>query len=1723
MMSSEDRNAKVVITADTKQYNQNIKAASAETAKLEKSIAGLTSKLDGLLKRTGKKMMLIGAADLAALTAASTVAATLEKQMSDMEAAAVNMKGALDMGSVKDNIRSLSREFPVARGEIVQLETAITKMGLSATNQVNSMTRAFIQLGGATGESSIGLAQGQIGLSRQMGTLTQNPRTMARQNDATTVLAAQGGVSATDMLSFSQSIAPVAAMSGMSENQVKGVSTAFLRAGANGTYAANVFSQITNDLVRMQQTNSPDIQKYANILGVSQKEISGMNPVDVLDRMTKQTAAGGNMRTLDYLGIDSIRAQKALQGLAGEGGVQKWIDVANEASANDKNETAEAAEVAFTGFFDSMEQLRNRFTDFTQAIGEPILKPLTWLANGLNALMGAVQPLTNVISSIAGIGGGLGGVGLLAGGAALKSWAGISTPVIGKRVLSSTFGESLRFGLSHGSMRAAGLTPNDAVASRMVPGTPGGFGWFNRGVYGATGHVGGMFPGVYDPSGKRVGFGNPFRTAINMGLMGAGNLATGSMGMGGLTDHYKKGSLASGHDRIGYAGRGRGFFSSFGASLKNGPMHEIIGDRPGKPLVTPSTNIADAKANAGPLEQLRIKMAEIMASLKTAVDTAITSLARFAKSLNATVGSKVSNLASNANAKTTKEFADSLKNGTAIAVVDNKTMTEHVGVVSAESKVRKTSTREIASSTPVMKMLRKQMTDTGMSFYQLAAAATRTARSLAGTAAGGAVRGAGAAAGGLMSMMGMHPGLMAGLAAAYVGVTAYSGNQDLEKKLSDIAATASDSSNGLRVYNEALGLSTEALIGFTGALKQAPGNAKQALDPNALRQIAIESPEYTNSGVSEMTADQARGWISGLGAMTPDQMQAVGADIVRKFGMTPDSRSLLDTLQNQKSGQSQYNAAGYSSSFDQVGKLNQATDFEGVGAWDNLFRANAGVTNQGYLEKLLADGSPIRSITDTAFQQAAGNINYVSSNLTTGKGDKADSRMNMATALNEYTSVVASSLEGVSNNAGSKSDLENASAVASATKALQLLGMNPDEINQKVEDLGIKGMDFAGQSEQQRKDWVWQNVIAPNIPEAGQFGGMEGVESEAGGPATSRRQYTAQAEQTMNSLTKVSKDFKEFTEKWGDNGLFAKAAMNEDPKTGAKSIEMLKKIAENTSGSFGEGEAKLRTLGAYDATMQPYTDAAIAEMRAKRTRELSGANQAVQGGVMLDDLQGAISGFTNKNESIAALKESKSAAEEWIAGWYAKLKEYNKMMAREEIDYNINRARSNEDYNRQIAYSQEDFYRGQRYQKQDFHRSMLRQEEDYQVQLTRMVEDASRTMYDPFSRVMSQGARSGGSQLFNLKEQNELIKAQREGIDKLKEMGLSQAAIDDLGLMDPGKAQQVAYWADGGIDKKEIAGTNKAIGRRRDLTEDMVLSDDNQGFRRQEEDRTKMIDRTVKDFHRGMRRSTEEFMRQMERGEKDYRRSLNRMDADRERNLERAKKDMLGFLKDSQKTVEEQAAYVNKILGKMHNRVADAMINIVDKMIVAIQKAEALTAGSGKKSKKGAIPSALDGIVTTDDLGIPRKEGRTKGDYNGSDGGAKRNAPIGDWLEEMGKKDIIEWLSERFSGSGATWAEGGIVTKPTYGVVGEAGYAEAIIPLNSRGAKFMADSLAMMHTKGKNMSYGEASSAMNVYNNSTNFNGEIRIEAQDPNEMTRKLKHKARMNALRGGKESIYA
>jgi TP901 family phage tail tape measure protein len=470
MRQDDQREVTVALNADTSKYTKGLKEANAETTKLSKAVSVLSEKTDGLVKNSSKKLILFGTGQLAALSGMSTIAATLEKQMADINTQASIVGKSMDADKIKDNIKSLSTQIPLARHEIVAMSNAITNMGVTSTRQINDLTKSFLQLGAATGEPAAAVGAGMIQLQRQMGTFSQNTQVTSNMNDSLTALSLQGGTPAADILGFSGQIAPSARVAGMSQQSVMGISTAFTRAGEDGRYAVSMLNSLNNDLTMMKATNSPELTRYAHTLGVSVNDLKEMSPEQIFSQLlsTVQTQGGAQgLQTLSLLGLgDNPRAVKAIQAVANAGGIDKWIGVSNEKYGS--GETEKAAGESWSGFFDSLTVLRNQFTQLGQQLGETILPILTKMASAASSFLEAIKPLTDMIMTVVGtLSGGI-GTALIGAGVAGRLWAAASTPSIIKRGISGTSVQAFRYGKMRGSREALSRLPIETLSRSIV-------------------------------------------------------------------------------------------------------------------------------------------------------------------------------------------------------------------------------------------------------------------------------------------------------------------------------------------------------------------------------------------------------------------------------------------------------------------------------------------------------------------------------------------------------------------------------------------------------------------------------------------------------------------------------------------------------------------------------------------------------------------------------------------------------------------------------------------------------------------------------------------------------------------------------------------------------------------------------------------------------------------------------------------------------------------------------------------------------------------------------------------------------------------------------------------------------------------------------------------------------------------------------------------------------
>lgn len=447
MPGADTRNAQVNLTANVGDYSQQMNAAAGSTNQAASALDRLDSKLDDLSKKAGRKLFNLSRDDFAALAGATADAATFQKQLSTLNATAV-ITGTSFKG-IKSGIESAFQAFPTARGQVIALAETISDLGITAPRDIGTLVATFIKLGAATGEGIQPLAQGLVQLSRLMG--TTNAQQIGNYANSLLTVSKSSGVSATGVLSFAQSIAPMARQAGIGEAAVLGISAAFSKAGADGYVAANTFNSIVSDITNLTQSGSPDLAKYANLIGVTVQQFKGMDKTtaltDIFNTISKQGPAAIN--TLNRLGIDGTRAQSAIAAVVQSGGLQSAIATASASSGDQKNLTKGSA-AAFNNLSDGLARLRNEFVEFGSMIGTTFLTPITKMVDAM-AMAGSrlndfLRPFAPIIAGLAGVAGGLAAVS----GAALSVSAIIGAVGLAKLGINSGPVRAMREGMQVG-------------------------------------------------------------------------------------------------------------------------------------------------------------------------------------------------------------------------------------------------------------------------------------------------------------------------------------------------------------------------------------------------------------------------------------------------------------------------------------------------------------------------------------------------------------------------------------------------------------------------------------------------------------------------------------------------------------------------------------------------------------------------------------------------------------------------------------------------------------------------------------------------------------------------------------------------------------------------------------------------------------------------------------------------------------------------------------------------------------------------------------------------------------------------------------------------------------------------------------------------------------------------------------------------------------------------
>lgn len=1551
----DDRQAKIVISADTSNYTSSVNESYEATNRLNTSLAQTQKSMDSIVARAGKKLALFGAADLTALSSAVTVAATLDKQMSTLNATAVNLgktTAKTFKTDMRDGIRAISREIPVARGEIVQLATTITKMGQTSGKTITALTKSFAEMGAATGDSPFALAQSQLGLSRTMGTFTgapgtNGPKIVQNFNDSVTSLAAQGGVNAQSILDFAQMLAPTARMANISQTDLLGISTAFNRSGADGTYAANTFNQLVTDLTERRITGDPRLRTFQNQLGLSDKELKNADPVEIFSKLVGTVGQQGErgVVTLDALGLGGIRNRRSIQSLAAEGNVDKYIDIAREEYGS--GSTKRGADEAFGGLFDSMEKVKNNFLDLGQAVGQELLpvvdKFAKMFASVTEKVVGALQPLLKLTAPLmTGVGGAA-----LAGAGMLGVWAKMGPIAMARWGMNTRPGLGLKEGFRMGKVGGdlSRMSPEQiAYATAISKGSDGPIGPVSRLGYAAGGYLGAARAWMNQVSGGQGGF-------LRQGVAGIG--AVGRWLGDQTRQFYYQSTAESGYAKLRPDQGRRGFLASFGGALRGGVADTAFGR-------VNAEDLAKTRAyNAGPglWTAVRTNMADAanaktMKVMATEAGRAAVSLGKVAWSANRAAMSLTGSIAGLAVRGTGRGLAAigggimNLAGGPTGLAIMGTLAAGYAGKSLYDSQKRKE-----------INLAEDENISQGMTAYNeklgIATTALTTFKDALDAATGNLNKKTTFA--GISKDTSLKQEAQKEKEYTDKGASTLNNDADAQAWLRSKGKITTDQYREMAIdlyrrQEEGANINVEQVLknynryrksgkidlgpggeSLQGAMLQAPSEGglwdqfyRQILGPmgaNAFQPTMVgvrrsQMNLYDTEGMRQATQSEV------------NRTQNLMSQAQNKYGGTKKGAIEVD---RQVRGDAYATLARLAASGTPEGlkaaqmyadALRATGDFKGAKEFDFATLETQGKTAEE-IAKELVDKRVIGKL----------DMNYVQSFIESNvKSVIGESGLSVATrtflgnkdfkgipGFKEYAKETGESdllarAELRSNDPNLQwraiQKQRKAASNASGGNLLQNDVLYDTTLAQYVE--GPRADAARAAQELDRKERAFQTQFLNRPSQVGQAISewqttMKSPDSTTG---IGQKRFAAaeNAKQAIADLYMTLQQYDRQMEREEEDFYQNRAWSMEDFYRGRRQSTE----AYHRQMAYSEQEFNIQRKRSNDEYQR-----SVRRSTADHHRELLREEKSYE-----MQRQWSISDY-NRSKSRSEFDYQRQVRLQWrdfnISRQRAE-EDYAKQRKRSDFDFNLSRQRgyrdfgismqrSQDDYQRQLLYGEQDYQKSRQRATDDFNlslsrsyedynKSRIREEEDHNIQLIRMSKDAAKQFYDPWLRVQSQATAGVDTFVENLRDQTERIQRQFENLKKLRSRGLSQDAIDMFGLSDPTKAQQLQRLTVEMTDK-QIAEINRLTKEREKSTQKLTQSDFSEQFRRMEEDRQKSLKRGEEDFKLSVERSIADFKKSMTRMAEDYNLSLIRSAEQFTLSQERAVEDFNKSMKDS--------------------------------------------------------------------------------------------------------------------------------------------------------------------------------------------------------------------------------
>ena len=1456
--------------AVTRQYSEVVDGIPAVATKMTSALVGAANKMTGFN---------------AVNTLAVDTAASYQKALSGIEAGA--SASGRSFTALEKTTKQFGRNFSGGMGQAIQVVETLQKQGIKSEKQIDTLGKAWIKLGAATGSNAAQIGADFTQLSRSMGNGISQ---FTKLSDSLVTTTAKIGGSADSVVSFSKALAPVAATIGINQTAVMGLSAAMSSLGEDGYRSANVLNKVMLDMNRAVRDGGPELKAYADVMGTTSEKLRDLMKQDPTEFMTRFAEslgkAGPQMsRQLEMLGFDSVRDTRSLAALTRSGNLREAIDTAQKSYGD--GSTERAASKALEGVTDQADKLKESMTQVVVNMGRPLLGVAANQLGVANTIAGGVASATEgkvpqVLTGVAGAAGAVGSIGMNA--LTLASFYALAK--IGGKKLGES--DTVQEGRRALVQRSQGMPVAPATTAM------GRFGQVIGGAVGST---------LMTPSGIPMTAGERFASgARTMLRTGAGVAAFG------LNSTY--GNLfrsAQGLDPI------RGVaYNNFRDSVKAAGAQFKTGDMRGALQTVAMSGGRSLGSLADPTQ--RVTLPQAIGS--TAVGAT--------KMIGGGIGLAASSIG---------RVATSIMNPYMMGIM----AAAGTGMYAA-SQIKESDSRVQRVATAGQ--------DLNSSFNSFAAAMGMASRGLESFSAT-ALKSAGDVAksnttnreattidpseSAASNAAGYEPqkrsdraegtNLAAGTAIATLGFTAKP--DEIAAYVNDLASSKSmgtfEAQNVADVLSEVYG----------------DGNTRPNTEMGyTLMQDAVRANGGTVLGLNgRVTESQAE---IGVGMTQAAQAQAVKAG--KLFGgevsvySPKDGSKLSATYADVVAGSEakQIYDAAYAQGLDGEGDKSTAaitgqtvSDLIGINEADAY---NAGLptqaTSRGAAYGLLReDKQTFEEFLGRAAQ--GGNTNSARTLALINEGYITESGANYSkfsptTPDNEKAArALDKSFVLTSKAAGKLSDsLYEAEAAGRALKkpmeeltSLDMEGMSAagrdinayrmDRTETSRRDAGMSVLDAAlansgGSQGEAAVSIRLQQAMATNDDlknvlgsalslqeprRAAQEAGRTQMQSLRSSASSAYSTYGMQYTPSNTELNDILAAQEAGRYQWQEATRADAIGMNRSSGSMQTSINAMQRQTGVTIGMINRDTATGERYGREDFARQQELSKFERDKTIKRSNRDFGTQRA-----RAATEYGKQEQYSTEDKG---LQESR-ANRDFTRQMTQSDDDYRKSKYRADEDFSTQKLRAQRDLDKQLSRGQRDFDKGSMRGQEDFDRARLRATEDFNKQIARMVEDSAKQMYDPWKRISAQMVMDAGQLVTNLKDQTAAVDKQVSNLAEARGMGLSDAAIKALNLSDASNAQQLSRVVDDIRGNSSYAGQiNDAVGAKAASSATLVQDQGNTSFARAREDFSTQMQRGGDDFAISKSRALTDFDQSKADTKEDFKRSLDDSQADFDKNMVR--------------------------------------------------------------------------------------------------------------------------------------------------------------------------------------------------------------------------------------------